>query len=197
LALGLPGVVVALISQCQKAVIMAAMSTTQHGKFYRYVGPPEIAKRACAEAIGFPISSPDDVRIWLEQTGQRRIGDVLIATFVVDTNGVLRIADRRSEHIACAGGKPVLSAGEITFSVGKEVEVVEVSNQSTGYCPEPESWPSVATALARSGLNCLQNSSNACLFRRGDGCHSITLVKDSLFKCGMCGATLSPAYNVQ
>jgi hypothetical protein len=36
-------------------------------------------------------------------------------TFVIDLNGELRIAPRRSEHVACAEGHAVLSAGEMTF----------------------------------------------------------------------------------
>jgi len=65
---------------------------------------------------------------------------LLIVTFVIDQSGTLLVADRQSEHVACAGRQPVLSAGEMTFLVsGKVVEMAEVSNQSTGYCPEPES----------------------------------------------------------
>ena len=35
---------------------------------------------------------------------------------------------------------------------GDAVEVVEVSNQSTGFRPEPGSWPAVAAALDRIGV---------------------------------------------
>jgi hypothetical protein len=71
-------------------------------------------------------------------------------TFVVDEQGSLLVADRRSEHVACSGGRPVLSAGEMFFSVSDVgIEVVGVSNQSTGFCPEPESWPAIAAALDR------------------------------------------------
>lgn len=35
--------------------------------------------------------------------------------FVVGTDGALRPAPRRSEHVACAGGDMVLGAGEIGF----------------------------------------------------------------------------------
>ncbi|MER8098135.1 hypothetical protein [Streptomyces goshikiensis] len=34
-------------------------------------------------------------------------------TFVIDSVGVPRVAPRRSEHVVCAGGGPVLGAGEI------------------------------------------------------------------------------------
>src|SRR5829696_7722405 len=121
-------------------------------RLYRYVGPREIADRAGAEQRGLPIQSADDIRNWIERTGQTLSSGQVIATFIVDTMGVLRIADRRSEHVACAGGEPVQSAGEIMFAVAAAVAVAEVSNQSAGYCPEPESWPAVATALTQAGL---------------------------------------------
>jgi hypothetical protein len=42
----------------------------------------------------------------------------------------------------------VLSAGEITFSrKGKSLVVSDVTNQSTGYCPEPKSWKAVKASL--------------------------------------------------
>jgi hypothetical protein len=82
-----------------------------------------------------------------------------VATFVIDLNGDLLVADRRSEHVACAGGGPVLSAGEMFFLVEEDrVEVTDVSNQSTGYCPEPSSWPGVAAALDRIGSAILDSS---------------------------------------
>ena len=121
----------------------------------------------------------------------------MIATFIVDASGFLFVADRHSEHVACAGGLSVRSAGEITFSVGPTVEVLEVSNQSTGYCPEPESWPAVADALSRAKFVAPDRFARAYAFRRCDGCDQLTLIKDSIFECGVCGAELSIEYNVQ
>jgi hypothetical protein len=75
-------------------------------------------------------------------------------TYVVDVDGVLRLAPRRSEHVACAGGGKVLAAGEVALvwcPAGWTVS--EVSNQSTGYCPDPSSWSAVAAALDRAGLD--------------------------------------------
>jgi hypothetical protein len=92
-------------------------------RLYHYVGPREILSRAGRS--GKRIHSGD-------------LQNPAWFTFVVDEHGSLLIADRRSEHVACACGRPVLSAGEMFVRGG---EVVEVSNQSTGYCPEPESWP--------------------------------------------------------
>src|SRR5262249_60577502 len=59
----------------------------------------------------------------------------------------------RSAHLRGWPGGPVLSAGELFFlTASGRVEVIEASNQSTGYCPEPESWPAVAAALDRAGI---------------------------------------------
>src|SRR5688500_4384120 len=99
-------------------------------RVYRYVGPKEIADRVHSEHSGTPIRSADDLLAWVRATNQHVSGGSVVATFVIGTDGLLRIADRRSEHIACAGGQPVLSAGEMTFSVANGVEVVEISKQS-------------------------------------------------------------------
>jgi hypothetical protein len=122
----------------------------------------------------------------------------VIATFVVDASGELRIADRHSEHVACAGGQPVLSAGEITFEITADsVRVVGVSNQSTGYCPEPVSWPAVEWALQRAGLEAPTRFTLVCVFRRCLRCDTINLVKEGVFECCVCGTELSREYNLQ
>src|SRR5262249_3601673 len=123
-------------------------------RVYRYIGPKQIADRAIPTPTGAPVRSAADVVRWVGDSGQRPGPDgCVIATRVVDGAGTLRVADRRSEHVACAGRQPVRSAGEITFRVaGGSVSVAAVSNQSTGYCPEPESWPAVAAALTAAGL---------------------------------------------
>jgi hypothetical protein len=166
-------------------------------KMYRYIGPKRIADRIGPEPAGVPVRSPDDVRRWVRDAAQGLVAGSVIATFVVDTFGVLRIADRRSEHVACAGGQPVRSAGEITFAVEATVEVVVVSNQSTGYCPEPQSWPAVAAALSAAGLEPPPGFIPACVFRRCPACGNINVVKDDLFECGVCAAELPAAYNCQ
>jgi hypothetical protein len=166
-------------------------------RLYQYVGPREIADRAGTQSRGMLIRSADDIWTWIESTKQELLNGQVIGTFIVDQSGMLRIADRRSEHVACAGGEPVQSAGEITFAVGKSIDVAEVSNQSTGYCPEPRSWSAVAAALTRAGLTPPDGFTLACEFRRCTKCDGITLVKNGVLRCGICDAALPATYNVQ
>jgi hypothetical protein len=168
-------------------------------RLYRYVGPREIAERVRHAPGGTPVASAADVLRWARATEQRPDAEGwVIATFVVDAAGALRLADRRSEHLACAGGGPVRSAGEITLDLSAApVAVVAVSNQSTGYCPEPESWPAVAAALRAAGLAPPEEFSLACAFRLCVQCGSIGLVKDGVFECVVCEAELPRTYNCQ
>jgi hypothetical protein len=146
---------------------------------------------------GMRIASIADVIAWVEATHQRPDPTGLIAaTFVIDAQGELLLADRRSEHIACAAGGPALSAGEVFFEIaGNRVAVVEVSNQSTGFCPEPESWPAVAAALDRAGVVHPGRFTNQILFRRCAHCAQRNIVKDAWFVCGECGAELPAEWN--
>jgi hypothetical protein len=168
-------------------------------RLYRYVGPKRIGDRAGTEPLGWPIHWAEDVRRWVGATGQsvQRDGSV-VATFVVDEDGRLMISDRSSEHVACAGGGKVRSAGEMTFLISKSgVEVIAVSNQSTGYCPEPESWPSVRTALVDAGLACPELFDPECVFRRCANCGQINVIKGDWFRCQVCSRDLPADYNLQ
>jgi hypothetical protein len=117
-------------------------------------------------------------------------------TFVIDGDGFLRLAHRRSEHVACAGGEEVLSAGEMTFGWNsKGLGLESVSNQSTGYCPEPESWTAVELALKKLGLDPPYGFSSEFIFRRCPQCFQTNLVKDSHYFCGVCEAELPKDWN--
>ncbi len=166
---------------------------------YRYVGPCEIAARAPDLPAGTPIHSAAELARWIRASAQRpEHGGYLIATYVVNQAGELLIADRRSEHVACAGRLPVQSAGEITFLVsGSSIEVASVSNQSTGYCPEPESWPAVAAALRSGGFEPPPQFEPALTFRRCPDCEGTNVVKNNVFQCALCSAELPDAYNCQ
>src|SRR5688500_1872895 len=116
---------------------------------YTYVGPEEIRRSVASFPAGTPIVAVNDVDMWLAANPDA-LGEG--ATYVVGLQGRLRLAPRRSEHVACAGGEEVLAAGEIRFQrAGSRLTVAEVSNQSTGYCPDTDCWAAVALALGRAG----------------------------------------------
>lgn len=166
-------------------------------KLYSYIGPNWIAEQLVSATTGFVIHTTNDVSAWVTQTKQTLEYQTVVATFVIDESGVLRIADRHSEHVACAGAKAVRSAGEITFRLGAILEVIEISNQSTGYCPKPDSWTEVQATLEQIGLVIPTGFTFACEFRRCTTCQTINLVKDKHFICGVCESELSNNYNVQ
>jgi hypothetical protein len=165
------------------------------GRIYHYAGPHHIQwqplnNRAC-------ILRPSDVLAWVDEN-QEEIGPdhSVTVTFVVDTSGQLWIASRRSEHVICAAGQPVRMAGEMTFTIaGQRVRVSEVTNQSTGYCPEPESWSAVAAVLDTIGFERPPDFTTAYIFRRCDTCGATNIVKDDFFVCGVCDAALGPEWN--
>jgi hypothetical protein len=165
---------------------------------YHYVGPPAIKARVAAGPTGTRIASAAVLLAWVRDTDQCPGPDGLVAaTFVIETNGALLLAERRSEHVACAGGTPVLSAGEMFFLVVDEgVELAEVSNQSTGYCPEPGSWPAVAAALDRIGVTHPGRFTVEIVFRRCPACGERNIVKEGWFVCGVCGAELPAEWNL-
>jgi hypothetical protein len=85
----------------------------------------------------------------------------------------------------------------MTFNVKRGgVSVSWVTNQSTGYCPEPDSWAAVEAALAGAGIAAPDGFSQAFDFRRCPRCGSITIVKDGIFECGECSTPLPEEWNV-
>ncbi len=164
---------------------------------YPYVGPPAIADVARQNTHRVRVSSPADVRAWIaDSLPDRPATSNVTATFVVDSDKRLWIADRRSEHVACSRGGAVFSAGEMTFGISaNDLEVVHVTNQSTGFCPRPDSWPAVAAALDNAGIGHPGEFSERFEFRRCV-CGQINLVKDEVYECGVCGADLPPEWNV-
>ena len=119
---------------------------------YQYIGSQDIIDNLPEKSARVSVTSAKDVLEWIKNTKQSPEYDsCYVATFIISTDGKLWINDRHSEHVLCANGEDVLSAGEITFGVDKdELEIIAISNQSTGYCPEPDSWDSVAIALKNS-----------------------------------------------
>jgi hypothetical protein len=146
---------------------------------------------------GRRIESADDLSHWVAENRAAATRDGLVpATFVIDSDGLLCLADRRSEHVACAEGGPVRSAGEMFFAAtGGGVEVSEVSNLSTGFCPEPESWRAVRDALDRIGVRHPGRFTTCFVFRRCAGCGGRNVVKEGVFECPVCGSELPPEWN--
>lgn len=164
---------------------------------YRYVGPPDIKTRSATQPPGRVIHSPSDVRAWINDTAQSVHRDELLpATFVIDLVGRLLLADRHSEHVACAAGHDVLAAGEIFFALDDTtLTVAEISNQSTGYCPDPNCWPAVAAALTSIGLDHPPGFTTEYTFRKCPSCGARNIVKDAWFFCDLCGQPLPQAWN--
>src|SRR5262245_14534723 len=164
-----------------------------------YVGPEKIRRSAAGASGGCRVTKTPDIEAWIATTGQTADARGLVAAaFVIDATGTLRIADRRSEHVACAEGEPVFSAGEIFFGRSADVrtiEVVEVSNFSTGYCPEPESGPSVSSVLDRLGVKHPAGFTQSYIFRRCSACGQRNVVKDLWFFCAACTAPLPKEWN--
>jgi hypothetical protein len=167
-------------------------------KFYNYVGSEEIRLGIANYPGGTVIRSLVDLQNWIDNTSDRQTisANLIVATFVVDRNGTLRLAHRHSEHVACAGGESVLSAGEIFISCDREYfEIADITNQSTGYCPELTSWKYVEAALDRIPISHPLYFTTEFTFRCCDRCSQINIVKDNLFICSVCNAILSDEWN--
>lgn len=171
---------------------VAEKSFVMSYRLYSYVDPQSILESSRAHPPGSPITDQDDLLNWLKSAAaeSNRDGSVT-ATYVVAADGELLLASRRSEHVACASQGKVLAAGEIVFS--PEGNVVEVSNQSTGYCPEPESWPAVAEALEPLSVHRPTGFTLSVTFRLCPTCGERNTVKDSWYVCEMCGSELPRA----
>lgn len=173
---------------CHTAMVTVAL--VAEVRRYGYVGPAELYEQ---------VYGPDSVELdspasWLARQDPRELAEPV--TFVVAVDGVLRLGPRRSEHVALARGQEVLAAGEIRFVAdGDGWRVAEVTNQSTGYCPDPNSWPAVAAALEREGVPDPGDFTSKIIFRRCPGCDERNIVRDDDFTCALCGSALPPQWN--
>ncbi|MFJ9243761.1 hypothetical protein [Streptomyces sp. NPDC101776] len=165
------------------------------GRRHPYVGPAELLTAARPGTEGRVVRSAEDLNTWL--TGREKAELAEPFTFVVGLDGLLRLAPRRSEHVACAGGADVLGAGEMGFGrAGGAWAVIEVSNQSTGYCPHLDSWDAVAHALDLAGVGRPAGFTHAVVFRRCEQCREISIVREGDFVCVFCGSDLPGEWNV-
>jgi hypothetical protein len=164
-----------------------------HIRRYRYVGPAELRDQVFP-ADDVAVDTPAALAGRLAGLGRGGVGEPV--TFVVALDGALRLAHRRSEHVALAGGRDVLAAGEMTFApAGSGWRVVEVTNQSTGYCPDPASWPAVGGALDRLGVRHPGDFTDMITFRRCPACGERNIVRDDDFTCAMCNSALPAQWN--
>lgn len=161
-------------------------------RLHHYVGPAAIAARPRDEP-GAPIRTQADLTAWLHAHAE---GLHTPVTFVIDSDGTLRLAPRRSEHIDCAGGGPVLAAGEVRFAAARDAfTVVEITNQSTGYCPDPDCWPTVRATLDAAGIAGPRGFTSEFVFRRCPECGQTNIVKEEMFECAVCGVELPRVWN--
>ncbi|ARU55868.1 hypothetical protein OLMES_1794 [Oleiphilus messinensis] len=167
-------------------------------KEYIYVGSNELLDLVKKIPKGQVVFDGASVAKWINETDQElNADDEIIATFVVNTFGQLVIADRQSEHVVCAGGENVLSAGEITFHVGKNsVVVTEITNQSTGYCPDIVSWDAAEAALNLAGLKHPEGFTRKFVFRKCEKCGELNIVKEAWYVCVFCDTDLPGEWNI-
>jgi hypothetical protein len=161
---------------------------------YHYIGAKEILKQVDITKIGKIISSQSDVKNWIIETNQTcNVNNEIIATFVIDLCENLRINDRRSEHIVCANGENILSAGEITFQIkhNQIISISQITNLSTGYCPSIKSWYFVEKALSKITIEFPPFFTTKFIFRICENCGDINLIKDSFFVCINCEKELN------
>ena len=166
------------------------------GRLFPYVGPADIADLVQPGVGGRRIRSATEFRAWASARTAQELAEPF--TFVVDAAGVLRFAPRRSEHVVCADGEPVLAAGEVGFECDSgRWTVAEVSNQSTGYCPDLGSWQAVAEALDRAGLARPAGFTKEVVFRRCPSCRELNIVREENFICVFCDEDLPLEWNVE
>ncbi|NEA58347.1 hypothetical protein G3I60_30405 [Streptomyces sp. SID13666] len=162
---------------------------------YRYVGPEHLRAAVQPGDGGTAIRTAAEFTFWAAARNGEELAEPF--TFVVAMDGVLRLAPRRSEHVSCAGGKQVLSAGEMAFhSEAGRWAAEETSNQSTGYCPDAASWPAVAHALDQVGLEHPDRFTHEVVFRRCPDCQEHNIVREGYFVCVFCDADLPQLWNV-
>jgi hypothetical protein len=172
---------------------MSHLSANPGSRRFRYAGPARLAAAAEGSVGGVQIGNGADLAAWCDGAGSDAAEPF---TYVVDLDGRLRVAPRRSELVACARGADVLAAGEIGFSrIDGAWAVAHVSNLSTGYCPDAGCWPAVQTALAHAGIAHPGRFTDQVVFRGCTACGQRNLVKDDEFVCAVCDEPLPQDWN--
>lgn len=168
---------------------------TRVQRSYGYVGPADLKALVTSDSVGQGVGSLAEFVAWADRRTAAELDEPF--TFVIDLSGCLRLAPRRSEHVVCAGGEPVLGAGEIGFEQrGEGWAVALVSNQSTGYCPDLTSWAAVAAALDHAGLARPVAFTQEVVFRRCPECSELNVVKEQFYVCAFCESDLPTEWNL-
>ena len=85
----------------------------------------------------------------------------------------------------------------IRRNLGREdrSRVLEISNLSSGYCPEPDSWDAVARVLDALGISHPGRFTSEIQFRKCEHCSERNVVKDGSLVCQVCGHNLPMSWN--
>ncbi|WP_083469641.1 hypothetical protein [Herpetosiphon geysericola] len=164
---------------------------------YQYCGPIELSHMPDPLPSRSQICQRADAEAWI---AAQRLGSAkhqqLTATFIIDQALQLWLADQRSEHVVCARGAAVLAAGEISFELeANRLSRCELTNQSTGYCPEPASWAVVQQVLDSIGLSHDGAWATSYEFRCCPACTMLNLIKEGWFFCAVCEHELPRQWN--
>ncbi|MFI9584543.1 hypothetical protein ACIHCQ_22510 [Streptomyces sp. NPDC052236] len=159
------------------------------------MGPAEIRAAVRPGSEGRLIRTLRDFEEWVSEQALDELAEPF--TYVIDTSEDLWL-DRgavSTSRALGAGGCLVRerSPSAVAATAGA---VSEVSNQSTGYCPDLGSWPAVADALDRVGLGRPDGFTYEVVFRRCVGCGEINVVREDDFVCVFCGGGLPASWNV-
>ena len=166
---------------------------------YRYVGPAEIRDQAVAVDT-VAVDSADTLARWLaepkrtepKRTERKRAEQKRAEQKQAEPNEPVTFV----VLLALARGQDVLAAGEMTFGpAGSRWRVVEVTNQSTGYCPDPDCWPAVRTALDQLGIRHPGDFTEKVVFRLCPSCGERNIVRDGDFTCALCDSGLPARWN--
>jgi hypothetical protein len=174
--------------------LIGLLSYNKRMKLYVYVGAHSAALDRLLETPTprYGITVPQDMLTLLNGSLP------LTLTFIMDADQRLWVADQRSEHGVCARSQPVAAAGEITLA-GRDdrLTVAAITNQSTGYCPEPDNWAVVGATLDRLKLTHPGHYTTCFHFRHCDRCGTTHVIKDECYECAVCQAPLNKLWNFE
>ena len=159
---------------------------------FQYVGPRRLYSLASQTPKGKLLSGFNALREWIRKTNEP---EEIWATYVVSLDCNVLIAERQYEHVTCAGRQDVLGAGEVLLSA--DAEIMEISNYSTGYCPDVTSIHATQRAFARCCSTQFSGFSYAAEFRKCSDCGARNVVRDSWFFCAVCDSPLNSRWNFE